>query len=148
MAPQQQVQPHEQGEAIGMTLPACRRHLVIELGDPGNPQIPPRPHTMLTEGQGRFVTDDREGRATAHDGHGGQGVEPNDAAGGRASTEVPPDRFGPDPLDASPVGPDRTQWGGPVGEMDVADSRVDAAPAQSSRYWEVAPHCGDAGLPE
>ncbi len=59
MAPQQHMQPHEQGEAIGMPLPARRRHLVIELGDPGNPQAPPRPHTMLTERQSGFVTDGR-----------------------------------------------------------------------------------------
>lgn len=81
MAPQQQMQPHEQGEAIGMPLPARRRHLVIKLGDPGNPQAPPRPHTMLTERQSDFVTDGREDCSTSHDGHGGHSVESDDTAG-------------------------------------------------------------------
>ena len=79
MDTQEQMQPHDQREAVGVPAPASRRHLVVNLGDSGEPQPVPGPHEMLAEQLGRLVTTLGGRHTPAHHGEGMDRVEAADA---------------------------------------------------------------------
>lgn len=53
--PQEQVEAYDLGKAIGIAASARSGHLVVHLGDLGEPQEGPTGNKMLTQGKGSFI---------------------------------------------------------------------------------------------
>jgi hypothetical protein len=81
MDAQEQMQPHDQREAVGVPAPAGRRHLIVDLGDPRKPQPAPGLHEMLTEQLGGLVAALGGRHAAADHGEGVDRVEAADPLG-------------------------------------------------------------------
>ena len=81
MDAEEQMQAHDQREAVGMSAPAGRGHLVIHLRDSRGAKPAPRVHKMLAQQLGCLVAPLGGRDAPADERHGVHRIEAGDPSG-------------------------------------------------------------------